>query len=250
MTGASPVTVPPIVFLDEIDSTNAEARRRAEAGEGGPLWLVGLRQTAGRGRRGRAWETGEGNLAATLLFRTDKPPGEAAQVSFVAALAVADLLAHYVPSELISLKWPNDPLLAGLKVSGVLVESGASPLGGLWLAVGIGVNLKRKPIDAERPATSIATHLETPPSPQAAAEILAEAFERRLRTWEILGFPAIADAWTAQAHGLGAPCVARLGHETVEGVAEALDADGALRLRLADGSVRRITAGDVFFGGA
>ena len=250
MTGASPVTVPTIVVLDEIDSTNAEARRRAEAGEAGPLWLVGLRQTAGRGRRGRAWETGEGNLADTLLFRTDKPPAEAAQVSFVAALAVADLLARCVPNHLISLKWPNDPLLGGLKVSGILVESGASPLGGLWLAVGVGVNLKRKPIDAERPATAIATYLETPPSPQEAAEVLAEAFERWLRTWDVLGFPAIADAWTARAHGLGEPCVARLGHETVEGVAEALDADGALRLRLADGSLRRITAGDVFFGGA
>ena len=93
MTGAAPVVV-----LDEIDSTNAEARRRAEAGEAGPVWLVGLRQTAGRGRRGRAWETGEGNLAATLLLRTDKPPAEAAQVSFVAALAVADMLACYVPA--------------------------------------------------------------------------------------------------------------------------------------------------------
>ena len=250
MTGASPVTVPPIVVLEEIDSTNAEARRRAEAGEAGPLWLVGLHQTAGRGRRGRAWETGECNLAATLLFRTDKPPAEAAQVSFVAALAVADLLARYVPDPLISLKWPNDPLLGGLKVSGVLVESGASPVGGLWLAVGIGVNLKRKPMNAERPATAIAAYLEVAPTPQEAAEVLAEAFERWLRTWDVLGFPAIADAWTARAHGLGEPCVARLGHETVEGIAEVLDADGALRLRLADGSFRRITAGDVFFGGA
>ncbi|AZS23429.1 MULTISPECIES: biotin--[acetyl-CoA-carboxylase] ligase [unclassified Caulobacter] len=250
MTGASPVTVPPIVVLDEIDSTNAEARRRAEAGEAGPLWLVGLRQTAGRGRRGRAWETGEGNLAATLLLRTDKTPAEAAQISFVAALAVADLLARYVPRELISLKWPNDPLLGGLKVSGILIESGASPVGGLWLAVGIGVNLKRKPIDAERPATAIATYRENPPSPRQAAEGLAETFQSWLQVWDRLGFPAIADAWTARAHGLGEPCVARLGHETVEGVAEALDADGALRLRLADGSLRRITAGDVFFGGA
>ena len=250
MTGASPVTVPTIVVLDEIDSTNAEARRRAEAGEAGPLWLVGLRQTAGRGRRGRAWETGEGNLAATLLLRTDKTPAEAAQISFVAALAVADLLARYVPRELISLKWPNDPLLGGLKVSGILIESGASPVGGLWLAVGIGVNLKRKPIDAERPATAIATYRENPPSPRQAAEGLAETFQSWLQVWDRLGFPAIADAWTARAHGLGEPCVARLGHETVEGVAEALDADGALRLRLADGSLRRITAGDVFFGGA
>ena len=80
-----------IEVLEEIDSTNAEARRRAEAGETGPLWITAQRQTAGRGRRGRNWETGEGNLAATLLLTTDKPPAEAAQVSFVAALAVADL---------------------------------------------------------------------------------------------------------------------------------------------------------------
>ncbi len=243
--------LPPVVVLDEIDSTNAEARRRAEAGEAGPVWLVGLRQTSGRGRRGRAWETGEGNLAATLLFRTDKPPAEAAQVSFVAALAVADMLADYVPASLVSLKWPNDPLLGGLKVSGILVESGASPAGGLWIAVGIGVNLKRKPIDAERPATSIATYREIPPpQPTEAIEGLARAFERWFRTWTSQGFPAIADAWTARAHGLGEPCVARLGAETVEGVAEGLDGDGALRLRLDNGQVRRITAGDVFFGAA
>lgn len=243
--------VPPVVVLDEIDSTNAEARRRAEAGEAGPLWLVGLRQTAGRGRRGRAWETGEGNLAATLLFRTDRPPGEAAQVSFVAALAVADMLAEYVPASLVSLKWPNDPLLGGLKVSGILVESGASPLGGLWIAVGIGVNLSRKPIDSERPATSIATYREIPPPhPTEAIEVLAGAFERWRRAWSSLGFPVIADAWTARAHGLGEPCTARLGNETIEGIAEGLDGDGALRLRLDDGRVRRITAGDVFFGGA
>jgi BirA family biotin operon repressor/biotin-[acetyl-CoA-carboxylase] ligase len=251
MTGVPPVVVPPIVVLGEIDSTNAEARRRAEAGEAGPVWLLGLRQTAGRGRRGRAWETGEGNLAATLLFRTDKPPAEAAQVSFVAALAVADMLGEYVPASLVSLKWPNDPLLRGLKVSGILVESGASPAGGLWIAVGIGVNLRRKPIDSERPATSIATHRESPPpEPTEAIEVLAGAFERWFRTWITLGFPAVADAWTARAHGLGESCVARLGHETVEGIAEGLDGSGALRLRLGDGQVRRITAGDVFFGEA
>jgi len=242
---------PPVVVLDEIDSTNAEARRRAEAGEIGPVWLLGLRQTAGRGRRGRAWETGEGNLAATLLFSTDKPPAEAAQVSFVAALAVADLLAAYAPASLISLKWPNDPLLGGLKVSGILVESGSRPTGGLWIAVGVGVNLARKPIDAERPATALTTHRAAPPpSPVEAIDVLAEAFERWSRVWLTLGFPAIADAWTARAHGLGEPCVARLGTETVEGVAEGLDSDGALRLRLPDGRLRRITAGDVFFGEA
>jgi BirA family biotin operon repressor/biotin-[acetyl-CoA-carboxylase] ligase len=249
VTGA--LSPAPVVVLDEIDSTNAEARRRAEAGEAGPVWLLGLRQTAGRGRRGRAWETGEGNLAATLLFTTDKPPAEAAQVSFVAALAVADLLAAYVPASLVSLKWPNDPLLGGLKVSGILVESGMRPTGGLWIAVGVGVNLARKPIDSERPATALPTYRDAPPpKPIEAIEVLATSFARWSDVWSRLGFPAIADAWTARAHGLGEPCVARLGTETLEGIAEGLDGDGALRLRLADGHVRRVTAGDVFFGEA
>ena len=249
MTGA--LSPAPVVVLDEIDSTNAEARRRAEAGEAGPVWIVGLRQTAGRGRRGRAWETGEGNLAATLLFSTDKPPAEAAQVSFVAALAVADLLAAYVPASLISLKWPNDPLLGGLKVSGILVESGMRPTGGLWIAVGVGINLSRKPIDSERPATALPTYRDAPPpSPIEAIERLSAAFARWEDVWLRLGFSAIADAWTARAHGLGEPCIARLGTETLEGIAEGLDGDGALRLRLADGQLRRVTAGDVFFGGA
>jgi BirA family biotin operon repressor/biotin-[acetyl-CoA-carboxylase] ligase len=252
VTGAPPpFEGPPVIVFDEIDSTNAEARRRAEAGETGPMWLVGLRQTAGRGRRGRAWETGEGNLAATLLFRTDKPPAEAAQVSFVAALAVADLLAAYVPPALVSLKWPNDPLLSGVKVSGILVESGASPVGGLWIAVGVGVNLSRKPVDSERPSTALSAHRAAPPpSPLEAIEDLSAAFQRWQQIWHAFGFPAIADAWTARAHGLGEACVARLGTETVEGVAEGLDGDGALRLRLPDGRLRRITAGDVFFGEA
>lgn len=241
--------LPPIEALDEIDSTNAEARRRAEAGASGPLWITAERQTAGRGRRGRAWETGEGNLAATLLFTTSKPPAEAAQVSFVAALAVADLAGAYVPASLVSLKWPNDPLIAGKKASGILVESGPSPNGRLWIAVGIGVNLASAPVAAERPATTFAAHMiAPPPKPLEALTQLAQAFERWRALWDSAGFPAIADAWTARAHGLGQPCTARLGSETVEGVAEGLEPDGSLRLRLADGGIRRITAGDVFFG--
>ncbi|HWA63667.1 MAG TPA: biotin--[acetyl-CoA-carboxylase] ligase [Caulobacteraceae bacterium] len=242
------MSFPPIEALDEIDSTNAEARRRAEAGETGPVWITAERQTAGRGRRGRSWETGKGNLAATLLCVTDKPPVEAAQVSFVAALAVADLACAYVPASLVALKWPNDPLIGGRKASGVLVESGTHPGGGLWLAVGIGVNLATPPVSPERPATSFAEHMRRPPPrPLEALQVLAEAFERWRGVWESAGFPAIAEAWTARAFGLGERCVARLANESVEGIAEGLDADGALRLRTASGAIRRITAGDVFF---
>jgi BirA family biotin operon repressor/biotin-[acetyl-CoA-carboxylase] ligase len=245
---ARPPALPPIEALEEIDSTNAEARRRAEAGARGPLWITAQRQTAGRGRRGRNWETGVGNLAATYLAHTAKPAAEAAQVSFVAALAVADLAAAYVPPGLVTLKWPNDPLIAGRKTAGILVESGPHPDRGLWLAIGCGVNLATPPENPERPATSFAEHMRAPPpKPLEALEVLAAAFERWRDVWERLGFPPIAEAWTSRAHGLGEACTARLPAETLTGVAEGLDPDGALRLRTHAG-LRRITAGDVFFG--
>jgi BirA family biotin operon repressor/biotin-[acetyl-CoA-carboxylase] ligase len=244
----------PVLLLDQTDSTNAEARRRAEAGETGPLWIVARRQTEGRGRRGRAWEGNTGNLFATLLTTTRKPPAEAAQVTFIAALSVADLLDRYAPPSLVMIKWPNDVMLAGQKASGVLVESGAHAGGGLWLAVGIGVNLADAPAGTERPATALSHHLSAdhvaPPKVDVAAEVLAEAFAIWMERWETLGFEPILDAWRARTPGLDGPAVARLGHETVEGRAEGVAADGALKLRLADGSLRLISAGDVFFGEA
>lgn len=244
----------PILLLEDTDSTNADARRRAEAGETGPLWIVARRQTAGRGRRGREWASEGGNLFATLLHVTRKPPAEAAQVTFVAALAIADLLDAYAPPSLVTIKWPNDVMLAGEKASGVLVESGAHESGGLWLAVGIGVNLAHAPGGTERPATALVHHLRgdvlAPPTVEAAAATLAEAFAVWMDRWETLGFQPILDAWQARTPGLDGPAVARLGRETVEGRAEGVAPDGALKLRLADGSLRLISAGDVFFGEA
>ncbi|MGI8839432.1 MAG: biotin--[acetyl-CoA-carboxylase] ligase [Caulobacteraceae bacterium] len=241
----------PIIAFDELDSTNAEARRRAEAGGAGPLWIVAARQSAGRGRRGRAWETGEGNLAATYLFTTQRLAAEAAQVSFVAALAVADLASAFVPAALVSLKWPNDPLIDGKKVGGILVESGQGAEGRLWVAVGVGINLATRPNAPDRPATTFAEYMRAPPpAPLDALTILAAAFAGWRDLWERAGFAPIAEAWTLRAHGLGRPCTARLASETIHGVAEGLDGDGALRLRTAAGAVRRITAGDVFFGAA
>lgn len=241
----------PIVAFDELDSTNAEARRRAEAGDAGPLWITATRQSAGRGRRGRSWETGEGNLAATFFFSTLMPPALAAQVSFVAALAVADLASAFVPAALVTLKWPNDPLIDGKKAGGILVESGRNAGGRLWVAVGVGVNLLSRPGGLELAATSLAEHMRAPPPrPLDALAVLAPAFSRWRELWEGAGFVPIAEAWTARAHGLGQRCTARLTAESIEGVAEGLDGDGALRLRTATGEVRRITAGDVFFGEA
>ena len=244
----------PVLLFDQLDSTNAEARRRAEAGEAGPLWITARRQTQGRGRRGREWASQDGNLFATLLHVLNRSPAEAAQVTFIAALAVADLLDRYAPPSLVTIKWPNDVMLAGVKASGILVESGAHASGGLWLAVGIGINLVSAPEGTERPATALAHHLRgdaaSPPSIEVAAAKLAEAFNVWMTRWETLGFQPILDAWRARTAGLDGPAVARLGRETIEGRAEGVAADGALKLRLADGSLRLISAGDVFFGEA
>jgi BirA family transcriptional regulator, biotin operon repressor / biotin---[acetyl-CoA-carboxylase] ligase len=243
-----------ILRLDEVDSTNAEARRLAEAGRLAPVWITARRQTAGRGRRGRAWSSETGDLAATLLAVTRRPPAEAAQVTFVAALAAHELIAAFVEPERVRIKWPNDVMIDGKKAIGILLESGAHPAGGLWLAVGIGVNLTHAPDDVERPAVAVAQALRPDvaysPSPGAALDLLAQAFDAWWERWERYGFAPIRDAWAARAQGLGGPAVARLGHETVEGIAEGLADDGALRLRLADGTLRLISAGDVFFGEA
>lgn len=241
----------PVLSFDQIDSTNAEARRRAEAGQTGPVWITAGRQTAGRGRRGRPWTTLDGNLAATLLTSIAKPPAEAAQTAFVAALAVADLCAAFVPPALVRIKWPNDVLVAGAKVGGILIESGTLADGRLWLAVGCGVNLASAPDQTPYPATCLADHLRQglsePPTPLEAMGAFAAAFGRWMGVWVDGGFQPVAAAWTERAGGLGGPCVAHLGSETVQGIAEGLDHDGALRLRIASGEVRRITAGDVFF---
>lgn len=240
--------LPAVEAYNELDSTNAEARRRAEAGDAGPVWITATRQTAGRGRRGRSWDTAAGNLAASLLMTTDVAPAEAAQLSFVAALAAADLADACLGPGVARLKWPNDLMIHGGKAAGILMESGARPDGRLWLVVGIGVNLAHAPTDVERPAAAFADYMAArPPAPRDALDVLAAAFERWRRVWATQGFPAIAEAWTARALGLGAPCEARLPDRTLTGVAEGLDGDGALRLRLADGALARITAGDVFF---
>lgn len=242
---------PPVEVHAALDSTNAEARRRAESGEGGPLWITAAVQTAGRGRRGRVWSTQTGNLAATLLMTTDKPPAEAAQVSFIAALAAAELADACIGPDVARLKWPNDVLIHGKKAVGILVESGSRADGRLWLAIGIGVNLAHAPAGVDRPATAFAEHMSgRPPEPLAALDVLASRFELWRRTWTTQGFAPVARAWAERAIGIGERCEARLPTRTLLGVAEGLDPDGALRLRLDGGAIERITAGDVFFGGA
>jgi BirA family biotin operon repressor/biotin-[acetyl-CoA-carboxylase] ligase len=225
----------------ELDSTNSEARRLAEAGELGPVWISADRQTDGRGRRGRAWQSAQGNLAATLLLRPDAPPAVIGQLSFAAALAVADMAAHFAPTAVITVKWPNDVLAGGKKLAGILLETGPG-----WLAVGIGVNLAGHPEGTEFPATSLASLGIAVPSPDDALGVLAGRFAHWYGLWMAEGFETIRAAWLARAGGLGAPIRARLPHETRSGTFEGIDSAGALLLN-EQGHVRAIAAGEVFF---
>ncbi|MBP6011941.1 MAG: biotin--[acetyl-CoA-carboxylase] ligase [Alphaproteobacteria bacterium] len=237
-----------VASFEEIDSTNEEARRRAMVGERGPVWIWAKRQTAGRGRRGRTWESPDGNLMTTLLIAPGVTAADAARLSFVAALAVHDLVARYVRLAPVRVKWPNDVLVEGRKVAGILLETaGEESLGVLpWLAIGIGVNLVHAPAETVFPASTIGAHGPAPSPAEALAE-LAEAWETRFRVWRVSGFAAIREAWLEVAAGLGQPIEVRLPGETLSGRFETLMPDGALSLLLPNGSRRAITAGEVFF---
>ena len=238
----------------------AIARRMGEAAVAAamaiaPTWITAKRQTAGRGRQGRVWSTGQGqNFAGTLLLDPACPPSQAAGLSFVTAVAVHDAVAQLIDDEALSvqLKWPNDVLINGAKISGILLESASSGTnissGNIpWLAIGIGINLAEHPEGTPYPATSFAALGRSVPSPDEMLGALAHAFDHWLGVWRDAGFAPIRDRWLAVARGLHGPIRVRLPDGDLNGTFQGLDQDGALVLVLDDGSARQITAGDVFF---
>ena len=230
--------------FDTIDSTNEEARRLAAGGEHGPLWLVAREQTGGRGRRGRAWVSQGGNLFATLLTTAALPT--AAQLSFTAGLAVAEALEPDVVPGAIALKWPNDVLLNGRKIAGILLES----CGADRIAIGVGINLAKHPEDTEFPATSIAAETKLPaPDPEETLARLASRMAAWYDVWRRDGFGRVRTAWLLRAAGLGTRIMVRLADREMTGVFEDLNEEGALIVRDSSGSRTRVTAGDVFFPG-
>jgi len=239
----------PVLAFETIGSTNAEALARAQAGERGPLFVVAGRQSAGRGRRGRAWVSEPGNLYATLLVVDPAPAVASPQICFVAALAlhdaVLDACAGLAPDHL-QLKWPNDLLLDRAKVSGILVEGTALADGKLAAAIGIGVNCAHHPADTPFPANNFAAAgLDL--SPAALLARLSARWNERAREWNRgEGFAAIRSAWLSRATGIGRAIEVRLPDRTLAGTFEALDEGGALLLRKMDGGREAISAGDVF----
>lgn len=234
---------------ESVESTNATALLLARAGEQGPLWVVTRSQTAGRGRRGRAWSSGEGNLAASLLTTTHVAPASAATLGFVAGLALDDALRSCAPGAGIALKWPNDVLLDGMKLAGILLEAESRPEG-LALVIGIGVNLASAPEGLPFPATSLAARGFIV-HPKAMFAALTDAWTGFERLWDSgRGMPRIRELWLRRAAGLGEVVSVSMGARVVEGIFETLDNDGQMILRGTDGSKIAVAAGEVHFGAA
>ncbi len=236
----------PLLVFEEIDTTNEEARRRALSDPASlPAALLAYRQTAGRGRRGRAWASLPGNLAFTYAGRTTAPPAQIALLGFAAGVALAEEAQARLGPGIAALKWPNDMLLAGAKAAGVLIECGALA-GETWFALGIGANLARAPGDAGQPTAAFNDFAPAPAPEEFACALLA-----RLAAWsarlERDGFAPVRAAWLAHAAGLNETIRVNLGAEQAVGRFAGLSDDGALMLDTGAGGLLLVAAGDIYF---
>jgi BirA family biotin operon repressor/biotin-[acetyl-CoA-carboxylase] ligase len=240
-----------LVAHDVLGSTNAEALQRARLGERGALWVVAGQQTAGRGRRGRIWVSERGNLYASLLVAAGAPAEHWPQLSFVAALAAHDAIVEVAAGlkPRLAIKWPNDLLLDGAKLAGILIEGADAGEEGA-VAIGIGVNCTSHPEGADYPATDLAA-AGSPVAPEALFGALSAKMLGRIAQWNHgEGFSTIRADWLARAVGVGDDVRVRLADKELTGRFEALDDAGSLVLRLPGGQATTIAAGDVFLLGA
>jgi BirA family biotin operon repressor/biotin-[acetyl-CoA-carboxylase] ligase len=201
------------------------------------LWLRAERQTGGRGRQGREWHSPAGNLYASTLVRLAAGDPGAPTLALVASVALHEVISAYAPGHRITIKWPNDLLVDGAKLSGILLERADDAV-----VIGIGVNLAARPEVADRPVSTLADIIGTALDPGLFLEHLADAFARWLGRWRNEGIGPVRTKWLAAAHPIGTALSTSQGN----GLFDGLDETGALRLRLADGRTRVIHAGDVF----
>jgi BirA family transcriptional regulator, biotin operon repressor / biotin---[acetyl-CoA-carboxylase] ligase len=247
-----------LAAFDQIGSTNAEALERARAGERGPIWFVTSEQTAGRGRRQRAWIAPRGNLAASILEVMDVPPAVAATLGFAAGVALEQALRKVSVEAALRaggdldfrLKWPNDVLAGQKKLAGILLEAEALPGGGLAVVVGIGTNVVAAPEGTPTPAVSLAA-LGVTISAEELFAALSDGWAEFRAVWDNgRGFGEIRKLWLARAAGLGQVVAIKSGASTIEGTFDTIDEQGCMIVRTAGGREVPITAGDVYFGSA
>ena len=227
--------------ISETGSTNDDLAALAREGAAEGLWLRAERQTGGRGRQGREWHSPSGNLYASTLVRLRPGDPPAPTLALVAAVALHEVASAFAGDNRIEIKWPNDLLVAGAKLSGILLERLDDAV-----VVGFGVNLAEHPDQTVRPATSFAA-LGGSPGAELFLQALADSFARWLAVWRDEGLAPIRLRWLAAAHPRGTALSTHTASGAwVDGVFDGLDESGALRLRLADGTAQVVHAGDVF----
>ncbi len=240
-----------VVYYPEVDSTNEIARRLAQQGAAEGTLVVAERQTKGKGRLGRAWISPEGEgLWFSFILRPNLLPPEAPRATLVAAVAVAQALRRETGLS-IRIKWPNDLLLEGKKITGILTEMN-SEIGRInYLVVGIGINVNLDfetiPPEISATATSLSAYLKQPVSRLVLLQRCLEELEKYYELWQKGAFPEILKEWRQLSATLGNQVQIKMLDDTIEGFAEEVELDGSLRLRLADGSVYQVIAGDVAF---
>lgn len=238
--------------FDSLDSTNKKALELAKNGELGPLVVFTKNQNAGRGRDGRLWLSSAQTLTATFLINSHAPKEKVAQLAFVMALAAHQTVCDFIPPDqhkLVALKWPNDVLVQGRKLSGILIESQqVKQFSGTILAIGIGMNVGDIPQDGDFSATSLSA-LGAEVEVEAVLSKLSHNFAKYLDLWsESQNFSLIRKIWLDHALGLGGKITARLPNQVIHGIFDSLDQDGTLILRDEAGLIHQITAGDIFIG--
>ena len=233
----------PVYRFQEIDSTNTEAKRRAASGHFDDQWIVAASQSAGRGRQDRVWSSPVGNIFTTALFAEPGGIQVALRVPFAAAMAVVDTVRAFAPDAPVKVKWPNDVRINLQKVSGILVETGGSSHD-LWIAAGTGINVSYVPENVGQAATSLNTLSGRALDINEVLGVYHASFENRLAQAR-KGFDSLRQDWLDYAEGRGGEVSVRVGEAFEQGVFEDLEPDGALRLRLPDGQVRIIRAGEV-----
>jgi len=230
-------------------STNDVARSLAESGAPAGTLVVAEEQSGGRGRHGRRWHSPPGNFYSSLLLRPRRPLAEAASLSLVIALAGLRAIERVAARRLdLAVKWPNDLLLRGGKVAGILLEGASDSAGRAeWLVAGFGVNLASYPDDLPYPATSLA-EAGLAVAPEAFLAAYTSELTPLLPIWQADGFAPLRPAWLERALGLGQPARLRLGNEIREGKLADLADDGSILLENPMGCLERFTAGELFFG--
>ncbi len=244
-----------IETIAEIDSTNRWVREMALAGAAEGLALRAERQSAGRGRLGREWVSPPGNLYLSLLLRPPRRLAEIGGLAFLAGIAIAEFLTTILPDPAaIRLKWPNDVLVDGRKIAGILIEAQnaatLTPSAGegdrcAFVVLGLGLNLVSHPQGALYPATDIRSAGGRDLSPEEATHGILEKLRPLYALWLASGFAPIRDLWLALAAGLGEPMTLRLGTETLTGLFRGIDGDGHLQIALDSGDSRSIAAADI-----